>query len=137
MVVSEIHGNPERLSDSEGEYLELFHADSLPYFSDSLTLIVDSDDTLRLPPEWKAYQIVLICRDSSAMSARGFACHREWSSLSLANSKEVSLTVTDSSRTLEFTTPPPLPGVSWENVLDGPPWDQFAEASHSHTVHVD
>lgn len=126
-VLTEIHANPNFISDSKGEYIEVVKIKSFSTdppiqntLSDPIThknLVIFETDTIQLPSTEENLPY-LICKDSTALANSGILCQQEWKDLSLTNSKILTFTTTSQSGiSIHHSVPVSLEGESWELAL--------------------
>lgn len=117
-ILSEALADPVSVADAQGEFLELGNPDADTLRLDSLRVTVDAQSLLLTGWSLAPGALYLICRDSLPAANGGMACHRQWSALSLANSRGAGIGLDWNGGRNGYALPAPRPGVSWENTWD-------------------
>jgi hypothetical protein len=118
LILSEAFADPSAWGDAQGEFIELGNPGPDSAAWDSVAVTVEGQSlrlgSLGLGPR----ECFLICRDSLAASASGWACRRGWPGMTLANGRSLSAEIAWRGGSFRASLPPSRTGVSWENTWD-------------------
>jgi hypothetical protein len=117
-ILSEAMADPAAVPDAQGEFLEIGNPGEDTLRLDSLLLVADSQRLILSGLAMAPGAVFLVCRDSMPSGNGGMACGRQWSGLSLANSRGAEVALEWAGGAERYALPMPKPGVSWENTWD-------------------
>lgn len=133
VILSEVMADPNAISDTHGEFIELANiSDSMLHF-DSLLITVDDKSYWLKEINMKAHGFFLLCRDTLKSENGHLPCDRLLSNLSLSNSRPMVISIgSNLFDTVTYALPTSLSGKSWENTFEqSAEFKSFASALHA------
>ncbi len=117
LTVSEVMADPAAVADAMGEFIELANPGADSAVWTGFFLGVDGQE-LRLPAiKLKPYGVWLVCRNSDTAVNGGMQCNLDWPAMSLANGRNLLVTLRGPNAADSFSIPISRAGVSWENTF--------------------
>ncbi len=117
-ILSEAFADPTAVADAQGEFLELGNPDADTLRLDSLRIDADAQGLVLSGLVLAPGALFLLCRDSLPAENGGMECGRQWSGLSLANTRGAQVKLGWRGGGEDYALPAPRPGVSWENTWE-------------------
>ncbi|MEO7426928.1 MAG: hypothetical protein ABI036_17200, partial [Fibrobacteria bacterium] len=117
-ILSEAMADPTAIPDAQGEFLEIGNPGADTLRLDSLRIEADAQSLVLRNLVLRPGGLLLICRDSQPAANGGMRCGRQWSGLSLANSRACEVRLGWPGGAEAYALPAPKTGASWENTWE-------------------